>query len=286
MNENEAFLVLADGYSRMARTYDERVAPKFEPMARRMVDRAGPKPGELVLDVSTGTGLTACLASPRVEPGGQVVAIDLADGALAVASERAAARKCRNIRWEMMDSRNIVYHNDLFDAVVCSFGLPNLQPEAVLSQVARVLKPSGRFSLVDWADHVAPSSAAFAEVLERHRVQNPDPELAASREAARMSREAPRRKDVSTRTGLAALLRDAGFRDVDIVEADERATWLDAQAVLDFFVSWGSVDAEVAAMSSDARRAFRDEATAKLDALAGPDGIAADWKVLYVLARP
>lgn len=286
MNENEAFLILADGYSRMARQYDERVVPKFEPMARRMVDRAGPKPGELVLDVSTGTGVSACLASPRVEPGGQVVAIDLADGALAVASERAARLGCRNIRWEMMDIRNIVYRNDLFDAVLCSFGMPELQPEAVLAQVSRVIKPSGRFAIVEWADHVSRVSAAVTEAVERHRAGNPTPELAASREAVRMSRESPHRKDLSSPDGFAALLRGAGFREVDVVEAEERATWPDAASVLDFYMSWESTDAEVAAMSPDARRAFLDDATTALDALAGPDGIEADWKVMYTVARP
>src|SRR5207244_326877 len=99
----------------MAEAYDKNVTPRFEPIAQEVVRLADPKPNELFLDVGTGTGLLACLIAPRVLPQG-VVAIDLADGAISVASYRAGNAGIRNIRFEMLDSRNIVYHGKLFDA--------------------------------------------------------------------------------------------------------------------------------------------------------------------------
>ena len=88
VNANEATLVWVDEYSRMAEAYDKNVTPRFEPIAQEVVRLADPKPGELFLDVGTGTGLLACLIAPRVLPQG-VVAIDLADGAISVGSYRA-----------------------------------------------------------------------------------------------------------------------------------------------------------------------------------------------------
>src|SRR5207245_10602398 len=85
---------------------------------------AAPKPSELVLDLGTGTGLLACMVAPKVAPQG-VVAIDLADGAIARATYRAAGLGIRSIRFEMLDVRNIVYRGGLFDAVVSNLGIPS-----------------------------------------------------------------------------------------------------------------------------------------------------------------
>src|SRR5207302_91404 len=101
------------------------------------------------LPIGTGTGLLACLVAPFVRPQG-VVAIDLADGAISVASYRAGNAGIRNIRFEMLDSRNIVYHGKLFDAAVSNLGIPVFGWDRVFQEVHRVLKPGGRFIFSEW----------------------------------------------------------------------------------------------------------------------------------------
>src|SRR5436305_5390948 len=125
MNANEATLLYVDEFSRMAEAYDRNVVPHFEAIAQEVLRLANPKAGELVLDLGTGTGLLACLVAPLVRPQG-VVAIDLADGAISVASYRAGNAGIRNIRFEMLDSRNSVYHGKLLHSAVRHHATPDI----------------------------------------------------------------------------------------------------------------------------------------------------------------
>src|SRR5438128_4246618 len=190
VNANEATLVWVDEYSRMAEAYDQNVAPRFEPIAQEVVRLADPKANELFLDVGTGTGLLACLLAPRVLPQG-VVAIDLADGAISVASYRAGNAGIRNIRFEMLDSRNIVYRGKLFDGAASNLGVPALGYDRVFHEVYRVLKPSGRFVFSEWPTDPNPSFAALRELLEKHGTPSPSTDLAQVREAVRLVRSDP-----------------------------------------------------------------------------------------------
>src|SRR2546429_9408129 len=210
MNANEATLLYVDEFSRMAEAYDRNVVPRFEAIAQEVLRLADPKAGELVLDIGTGTGLLACLVAPFVRPQG-VVAIDLADGAISVASYRAGNAGIRNIRLEMLDSRNIVYHGKLFDAAVSNPGTPVFGWDRLFQQVHRVLKPGGRFIFSEWPTDPNPSFAALRELLEKHGTRSPSKDLAQVREAVRLVRSDPEAKGLGDpRAGLEGL-RVQGF---------------------------------------------------------------------------
>src|SRR2546428_12363423 len=174
----------------MAEAYDRNVAPRFERIAQEVARLADPKPNELFLDVGTGTGLLACLIAPRVLPQG-VVAIDLANGAISVGSYRAGKAGIGNIRFEMLDSRNIVYRGKLFDAAASNLGIPALGYDRVFQEVHRVLKPSGRFVFSEWPTEPNPSFAALRALLEKHGTLAPSKDLAQVREAVRLVRTDP-----------------------------------------------------------------------------------------------
>jgi len=180
VNADEAVLLWVDEYSRMAEAYEANVVPRFAPFAARLVERAGLPPNGMVLDVSTGTGLTAVLAAKAIGGTGLVVGIDLADGALAVAQTKAARLGLRNCRFEMLDARNIVYRSGTFDAALCSFGLSSVGHEQTLREVHRVLKDGGSFHLVTWGPP-SPGGAVWRELIKTHQTPTPSPELAAVR---------------------------------------------------------------------------------------------------------
>ncbi len=285
MNVNEATLLVADEYSRMAETYDRIVVPRFEPIAKTVVELLAPKPGEMVLDVSTGTGLLACLVAPRTAPA-QLVAIDLADEAIRVASCRAGSAGIRNIRFEMMDARNIVYRSALFDAVGSNLGIPNLGYDRTFHEVHRLLKPGGRFVFSEWDAKRCPSEDAYVECLERYRTPRPSETLARLREAIALNRDAPEAKDLRTPAALAKRLQAAEFSEVRDVVRTFPAAFADAKDLIAFNTAWGWDDREVAEMDPDARRAFEQELADRTKERKGLSGIADTWTIHFTVARP
>ena len=68
-------------FDRRSATYD---TGDFHPrLAARLIEAAGIKEGQTVLDVATGTGLVAIEAARRVGSSGRVVGLDISPGMLA-----------------------------------------------------------------------------------------------------------------------------------------------------------------------------------------------------------
>lgn len=74
-------------YRRLAATYD-RLAPVTGGMRRRAVAKLALKPGDTVIDVACGTGLTFSRLEDSIGPEGRLIGVDLSPEML----ERAAAR--------------------------------------------------------------------------------------------------------------------------------------------------------------------------------------------------
>ena len=285
MNANEATLVWVDEYSRMADAYDKNVAPRFEPIAQEVVRLAAPKPNELFLDVGTGTGLLACLLAPRVLPQG-VVAIDLADNAISVASYRAGNAGIRNIRFEMLDSRNIVYRGKLFDGVTSNLGVPALGYDRVFQEVHRVLKPGGRFVFSEWPTEPNPTFAAVRELLGTHGTMTPSKDLAQVREAVRLVRTDPEAKALGDPDAVFKALDVADFDHREVVKTEFPVRFARLEELVQFAASYGWYERELREMSPADRVAFDAELEERLRPLTTDGGITETWRLNFFAARP
>jgi len=111
--------------------------------------RAALAPGERVLDLGSGAGLDAILASRRVGPTGSVVGIDLnptmCRKAEAHVGEAGGRLDCREGQMEMIPAE------DASVDVVISNGVINLsfRKRRVIEEIFRVLAPGGRVSITD-----------------------------------------------------------------------------------------------------------------------------------------
>lgn len=105
---------------------------------RRTRDALGLRPGQRVLDIAAGTGVsTAELA----RSGATAVASDFSLGMLRAGSRR---RNRQRFPFVAADALHLPFADGAFDAVTISFGLRNIvDVPAALSEFARVTKPGG-----------------------------------------------------------------------------------------------------------------------------------------------
>ncbi len=109
--------------------------------------RLNPKPGELILDLSTGTGWTSRLVARR---GATVIGVDIATDLLNAARATAEAEGLA-IAYEVGDAEDLPFENGQFDAVVSTCGVMFAsRPEAAAAELARVCRPGGRIALTTW----------------------------------------------------------------------------------------------------------------------------------------
>jgi demethylmenaquinone methyltransferase/2-methoxy-6-polyprenyl-1,4-benzoquinol methylase len=101
-----------------------------------------------VLDLCAGTGDFA-LAVKEQAPGAQVLMADFAQPMLKLARDKAKGKEGLQIL--QADALKLPFQDFSFDAVVCGFGVRNLDSlEAGLKEIARVLKPGGRAVILEF----------------------------------------------------------------------------------------------------------------------------------------
>lgn len=119
---------------------------------------------ERVLDVGTGTGHTALAFAPHVA---EVVGVDFTAAMLEQAVRLAAERGVGNVRFDEGDAMQLPYEDDSFDVVTCRVCAHHFaDPVAAVRETARVLKPGGRFLLVDSVAPEDPAEDTFFNAIE------------------------------------------------------------------------------------------------------------------------
>lgn len=106
------------------------------------------RPGEKVLDLATGTGITAIAARER---GASVTGVDLTPELLEVARGKARDAGFTDIDFREGDAEALPFANASFDVVVSTCGhmfAPD-QPK-VAAELARVTRPGGRVVFLAW----------------------------------------------------------------------------------------------------------------------------------------
>jgi ubiquinone/menaquinone biosynthesis C-methylase UbiE len=134
------------------RTHDRRLTEAFGAVSQALLDKAGIKEGDAVLDVACGTGEPAIPAAVRVGPKGRVVAIDFVAAMVDFAREKAAAAKLHNIEFRVTDGEQLELPTATFDAATMRWGLMFMPaPIVCLQSIHRALKPGARLALATWA---------------------------------------------------------------------------------------------------------------------------------------
>jgi demethylmenaquinone methyltransferase/2-methoxy-6-polyprenyl-1,4-benzoquinol methylase len=108
--------------------------------------------GETVLDLCSGTGDLAIAATRGARGAGRVVGVDFSRGMLTFGARKMERRGLDDRIWLTQgDAMSIPVRAASVDAVTVAFGIRNVEsPAVVFEDVLRVLRPGGRFAVLEF----------------------------------------------------------------------------------------------------------------------------------------
>ena len=147
-----------------------RTAAALAPAAEALVDVAGIRAGDRVLDVGCGTGNAALAAAAR---GAAVSAVDPSPGLVALARERSDAAGA-GVEVQVASAGALPFPDGAFDAVISNFAVIFASDaEAAVRDMVRVARPGGAVTLSAWLP--GGGIQAAAEVLMSLLPPRPEP---------------------------------------------------------------------------------------------------------------
>src|SRR5512134_759135 len=165
-------------YRRYARIYDAVFGPVLQPGRRALLERLELKPGDRVLEVGVGTGLSLPLYPRSV----RITGIDVSREMLEKARSRVARRRLDNVDALLeMDAEAMTFPDASFDKVVAMYVVSVVpRPGKLLEELHRVCRPDGDIFIVNHFQSENPIVGSLERALAGFSSQigfNPDLDL-------------------------------------------------------------------------------------------------------------
>ena len=152
-------------YRRYAGVYDAVFGPVLQPGRRAVVEALGCRPGDRVLEVGVGTGLSL----PLYPAGVKLTGIDVSREMLDKARRRVAKRGLGDVEALIeMDAERMDFPDASFDKVVAMYVVSVVErPARLLEELHRVCRPHGEIFLVNHVRSDNPIIGALEKALAR-----------------------------------------------------------------------------------------------------------------------
>jgi phosphatidylethanolamine/phosphatidyl-N-methylethanolamine N-methyltransferase len=134
-------------YRRVAPLYDLMFGASLAPGRRAAIEALKGHPGERVLEVCVGSGLSLPLYPAQL----RVIGVDLSREMLEKARARIAARRLSQVEGVLrMDAGQLAFADGCFDKVVMLFALSGLPDRArAMREILRVCRPGGMIVIAE-----------------------------------------------------------------------------------------------------------------------------------------
>jgi len=163
-------------------TWNTHWVPIFRKFSQELIRKAQLRPGQLILDIGTGTGIAAFEAAKRIEHG-FVIGIDRSPNMIHAARANNKKNKLRNAFFIDMNGDDMLFPDRLFARALSNCGIsPGTFPQTS-KEIFRVLQEDGLLIINDWHLIDVSPHRTFSEILRRYRTDNPSQRLGRWREA-------------------------------------------------------------------------------------------------------
>jgi SAM-dependent methyltransferase len=252
---------VAEGFDSAAEHYDATGTEFFGYLAGRLVDLAGIRPGDAVLDAGCGKGAATVPAARAAGPDGEVTGVDASEAMLAHAAAAVRRHGLANVTFLHADAADPPLRPGSVDVLLASSVIQFLdRPQQAVRRWLSLLAPGGTLAM-SWGMTQDPAWVPVMAALDA-AVPAPAPGFEAFL----------RRPPFDAPASLERMLSECGYQGavthpepIITVYDDEAQWWQACLGQAPWAVSWRHIP-------PPALRAARDEAFRLLDQIRGPEG--------------
>jgi ubiquinone/menaquinone biosynthesis C-methylase UbiE len=282
VSPTEADSVLESLWDQDAIAWDKYWVPVFRLFARDLAADASPSPGDVILDIGTGTGAAAievCTAVPSV---GLVVGIDRSEAMIQLARKNAVRAGLRNLRFHKMTAEQMYFPDGFFDVAISNCGIAVVDFSKGMNEVLRTLKPGGVLVFNDWHLIDVKPHQVFGEVLGRYRTKKPSPLLERERLALATMESIHHSLNSEAQSQM---VHDVGFTQTRLTNRKYRIRLPDLNTFLKMRLSRLAVRREMWEMTPNQRKLFVSQLKQRLRVFWSESSFAFDWNVFYIRTK-
>jgi SAM-dependent methyltransferase len=252
---------------------DALVGAVFIPWGEYLLDALRVTAGERLLDVATGPGTLARIASSRLGPTGYVLGTDLSDAMLAIAEAKGNVPEGSRIEYRRSPAVPLDAPAGAFDVVSCQHGLQFFPDRrGALAEMRRALRNGGRLGLAAWTGiDLCPPFAALRNAIDEVM------------DVGAAERHANGPWGLHAPAELAEMVISADFTDVSVEEIRRPVCFEAGARQLDRSVAASGLATEIASLPGDKRVALTSAVDDNLRSLTDASGAVTSYLTSQIL---
>ena len=175
------------------------------------------RPGQIILDVASGTGDLAASLAEKVGPSGKVILTDINDSMLARGRARLLDRGIRkNVSFVQADAENLPFPKNHFDCITIAFGLRNVTDQnKALQSMYNILKPGGKLLVLEFSHVDIPGLKQLYDLYSFKMIPKLGEWIAGDRKSYEYLVESIRMHP--NQATLKSMMQKVGFEDVEFM---------------------------------------------------------------------